>query len=148
MEHDRFGENKVMYIIGMVCMIISLSLFLFSIYILPVLLWNWSYSVPDYVIMWRENLRVYFGCSEFSAGGLLFLIMMVPALITGLVSHFISNAIDNQIYGIVKEEPEPVSTENKRAAFKESFSFSGKVIFLLVLVVLAVWFVEWILVPS
>lgn len=143
MEQDRYEQNKVLFIIGMISMITSLSLFVFAFYILPMLIWNWGYDVPDFIFMWRENLRQSYSYSEAWAGFILFLIILIPAFITGVISHLISNTIDNQIHGIVKEKKEG-NKINVPEHVKESLGFSVKLIIILVLVVMALWFVEWL----
>lgn len=145
MEHDRFEQNKVLFIIGMIALVVGLSFLLFSFYILPAALWNWNYDVPEFVFIWRENLKESYTMSEVGAGGVVFLIVLLPAIIAGIISYFISNAIDNRIHGIVNEEMDEESMVNLRQDVKETFSFGGKLIILIILAVVALWFFEWLM---
>lgn len=145
MEPDRYQQNGTIFIIGLISLIFSLSLFALSFYILPFLLWSWSYSVPGIVLFLREWYKEGFNFSDSGAAWMVFFTFMIPALICGFISQYTSNYIDSQIYGI-EEKKEEEKIELKREV-QESVSFGLKVFFLIVLVVLAVLLIEWLVAP-
>lgn len=49
MEPDRYQYNHKLYVIGITCLILALGLILYSFYILPFLLWELHYDVPEFV---------------------------------------------------------------------------------------------------
>lgn len=146
MEGDRFEQNSKLFIIGLICLLISLTLFAFGLYILPYLLWNWSYNVPEFVYYWREWFREYYDISEVSASWIMILIFIIPAIITGFISHLASNYIDNQIHGIEQEKTTKLPEIKKNV--QETLSFGFKILLLIILVLIAVAFVQWIVAPT
>ena len=145
MEHDHYQQNGTVFIIGLVSLIFSLSLFGLAFYILPFLLWSWSYSVPGIVLFLREWYKDAYNFGDTGAAWLVFFTFMIPALICGYVSQYSSNYIDSQVYGITEKKEE--DKLEVRRDVQESISFGLKVFFLIVLVVLAVLFAEWLIAP-
>lgn len=143
MEYDRYEQNKSLFIASMICLLVSLTLFAFSLIILPALIWNWHYDIPEFTITFREWFRVRYGITDFSAGWLVFLCFFLPALITGLISKITSNDIENQIYNI--EPQETASHVELKQDFQESMSLGMKILLLAALVVACVFLVEWLI---
>lgn len=143
MEGDRFQQNSKLFVLGLVCLLISLTLLAFGLYILPYLLWNWSYKVPEFVYYWREGFKESYGFGDTGASWLVILIFIIPAIITGYISHFASNYIDNQLHGI-NQEKSPKFTEIKQGV-QETLGFGFKILLLIILVLVAVAFVQWLL---
>lgn len=143
MENDRFTQNRKIFTICMISLLLSLSLFAFAFYILPNLLWDWNYDVPEIIFTWRMWFVNSYGFSERRAKGIIFLIFFIPALITGMISYFTSNQIENEILGVVKEkavEENVVVTD-----FKETLMFILKLIAVVLLVIICVFLIEWLL---
>ncbi|KTD61803.1 hypothetical protein [Legionella spiritensis] len=143
MEQDRFSQNKGLFIFGMVSLAACWGLVAFALYILPMLIWQWNYDVPEFLFTWRESLRESYAISEAAAGGFIVSLLLFLAIVTGYIAHYISNYIDKQIVGIVEEET-PENTENISKEVKETFSFGGQLFILLVLVIVAVLFIHWL----
>ncbi len=100
MEPDRYQENHVLYILGMLCLSISLSLLLFSFFTLPYLLFGWHYEVPGFIISWREWLVSNYGLGLKHASWLISLILFIVSFLFGIGAYSTSMRIDNAIYGI------------------------------------------------
>ncbi|KTC93671.1 MULTISPECIES: hypothetical protein [Legionella] len=145
MEQDRFQQNSKLFILGLVCLLACLSLFGFGFYILPYLLWNWNYDVPEFVLSMREWYKESYNFSDSGSAWMVFLTFIVPAIITGLISQYSSNHIDNEIYHL-NENKEERRTELKRDV-QETLGFGLKIFFLIILVLVAVTLVEWLVAP-
>ncbi len=143
MEPDRYQQNKKLFVLGIVCLLLSLTLFAFGFYILPFLFWKWNYNVPDFVIEWLEWLEEGYGFTHRSASWLLLSLFLLPATICVLISDWVSNHIDNQIYSQqIKIHTKSIEL---RKDTQETLKFSVKVLLLLILVLLVVSFVNWLI---
>lgn len=147
MEHDRYERNKPLFVLGMITLLLSIILFAFVIYLLPALLWDWRYDVPEFVFIWREKLRTGYGITETAASGIFIVMVLIPAIVSGFISYMVSNKIDNQIHPMINDEPEQQESEVEatREDIRETLSFSMKLLLLLILVILVVWFAEWLI---
>ncbi|MCC5015945.1 MULTISPECIES: hypothetical protein [Legionella] len=143
MEPDRYEQNSKVFILGIVTLLLSLTLFALGFYVVPYLFWGWNYDIPAIVLNWHEWLKEYYEFSEAGASWIIFLIFIIPALICGYISHLASNHIDNKIHGI-----EPVKTDKQieiKEEVKATLSFGFKIVLLIVLVLLALSLLQWLL---
>lgn len=145
MEPDRFQQNSKIFLVGLICLLLCLSLLAFGFYILPYLLWNWSYKVPGSVLVLREWLRENYAFSEMGASWLIFLIFFIPAIICGLISQWSSNYIEKKMYGLDRVSPEKHLEIHKDV--QESISFGLKILLLILLVLAGVILLEWLIAP-
>jgi hypothetical protein len=141
MEQDRYSNNNTLYILGIISLILALSLFFFSMYILPFLVWNLHYDVPDFIssmIMYFEDAYFY---SVNTSKVLTWLIFFIPSFITGYISYYISNYIDDQILGLARktdpEEAKETSLEIQQDV-KESLGLAAKIIILMILIIVII----------
>ncbi|RUR16422.1 hypothetical protein ELY21_13090 [Legionella sp. km535] len=144
MEQDRYSINNKLYILGIISLILALGLFFFSMYILPYLIWNLYYDVPDLVsdmIMFFENRYDY---GETVSKIVTWMIFFMPSLIAGYISYYISNYIDDQILGLAKK-PDPEETLEHEKEVKESLGLAAKIILLMVLIVVVVFLLQFII---
>lgn len=89
-------KNNTMFIMGVISLVLSLGFLLFSLYILPFLLWNLNYDVPDIVTDITSSLQDDY---DYSVGGsklIIWLIFFIPGMITGFIAYYISNRIDRE----------------------------------------------------
>ncbi|MDI9818234.1 MULTISPECIES: hypothetical protein [unclassified Legionella] len=133
MEHDRFKQNSKLFIIGIIALLISLSLFAFSFYILPYLLWNWIYEVPYFISNWQEWIKREYNFTHTGASWLIFGVFIIPAFIFGYLSYLISNYIDNRIYHMVSEEL-PETKEEVSKDVRDTLVFFLKILILGILI--------------
>ncbi|MCA0404075.1 MAG: hypothetical protein LCH30_09810 [Proteobacteria bacterium] len=145
MEDDRYQQNSKLFITGLICLLFSLSLCAMGLYVLPYLLFGWNYSVPGFVITFREWLKESYAYSDFGSAMVTFLSFLVPGLICGFISYYASNHIDNQIFGIQPEKKE--SSVDMKKEVKESLGFGLQLFLLIVLVIIAVFAVQWLVAP-
>ncbi|HEN5600444.1 TPA: hypothetical protein U6322_002607, partial [Legionella pneumophila] len=93
MQHNIY-ENSKLHILGIICLVTSLGLFFFSLYIVPFLIWQLDYDIPDFIsnmIAYGED-EYYF--SPITSKTLVWLIFFTPSIIMGYLSYYISNYID------------------------------------------------------
>lgn len=141
MEPDRFKNNHILYIVGLISLIFSVSLLFFSLYILPYLIWKLNYQVPDtleYLITIFEESYDY---TPAKSKILAWLVFFIPSLLLGLVSYVTSNRIDNEIYkpdADINEEDTPPAAPELRKEIKETASVGFKIIALMVVIVVII----------
>lgn len=139
MEPDRFQQNQTHYIVGIMCLITSLSLFAFCVYLLPYLIFHWHYSMPDFILSWANQLHIEYGFSTFLTSSIIFVGLFLPAVILAIIADVFSNQIDNEIHGI-KTQKVKVKRE-----MKESSSLSLRIILIVILVFIAAELFQWII---
>ncbi|WED44351.1 hypothetical protein [Legionella cardiaca] len=145
MEYDRFQQNSVLFIIGMIALLLSLSLFAFAFYILPFLLFNWIYDVPEFISIWREWLREEYGFTLMGASWLMLLMFVLPALIFGFISYYASNYIDDRLYHLVPEKTNPEKQVEVRRDIQETLGFILKILGAIILILVGISIVQWLL---
>lgn len=145
MEPDRYKTNNKLYISGIIFLIVALSLFSFSLYIVPFLLWELHYDVPEMITNLITLFEDKYEYSTVSSKLLVWIIFFIPSLITGYVAYYISNRLDNQIYRTETperyEEKMPVSEEISRQV-RESAGLGLKIILLMIAIVIIVLLFE------
>ncbi len=143
MEPDRYQKNHKLYIFGMLCLLVSLSLLFFTVYLFPHLIFGWRYDVPEFITFWREWIMSSYGVSTHYASRLIFLFFFVGVLLFGLGAYFGSTRIDNEIYGINQEHaPERIK---KTRDLSESFQFFLKALGIIVLFYFSTIVFEWLI---
>lgn len=145
MEADRarYQNNSKLFIICMICLMISLSLFTIAFYIVPYLVWGWHYSVPGFILMWREGFVEHYAWSRKAASFGVFSLFFIPALITGIISWFTSNKIENNALGIALEKSHQKQPDNHELS--DTFLLTVKIIILSLLAIGVLFFIEWLL---
>lgn len=89
-------NNNTLFIVGVICLVLSLGFLLFALYILPFLLWNLAYDVPDVVTDLTAFLQDDYDYSIAGSKLITWLAFFIPGLITGFMSYYISNRIDKE----------------------------------------------------
>ncbi|HRD68645.1 MAG TPA: hypothetical protein PK657_00725 [Legionella sp.] len=146
MEQDRFASNGTLYIIGIFCLIVCLSLFFFSMYIAPYLIWDLKYDIPEFILQNIEYFQEQYEMTENASRFLVGLMYFIPALIAGYISYYISNKIDNQIFkseiNYDEEEQEKHVVEVKEQ-LKESASIGFKILMLMIVIVIVIFLLQF-----
>lgn len=143
MKYDAFQKHQKLFVFGICCLVICLSLLFFSLYIIPFLVWEINYGVPLFITTFITNMNENYGYTTMGAKFLIELLLLIPAFIAGLISYFISSYLDRQDEDINPpveggeldgEERLARRSEFKRE-IKESADFGVKVFALMVGVV-------------
>ncbi len=148
MEQDRFSRNSKLYILGMICLVLCLGLFFFSLYILPYLAWGLNYNVPDVVLTLLSSLQDDYNYTEGASKLIVWLIFFVPSIVTGLISYFVSNYIDNNIYKSelnLEEDQENPPSKQIGKEIKESAGFGLKILGLMILIVIVIFLLQYLI---
>lgn len=117
-------------------------------YILPFLAWGLNYNVPEVILTLLSSLQDDYNYTVGASKLIVWLIFFVPGLITGLISYFVSNYIDNNIYKSelnIKEEQESPSTKQIGKEIKESAGFGLKILGLMILIVIAIFLLQYLI---
>lgn len=143
LEQDRFKQNNLLFITCLFCLLLSLGLFVFALYILPHLIWDWHYEVPEFIAVWREWFKNYYNTTENYANAIIFLVFLIPSVLAGIISCITSNLIENRLFNIDSE----ISSVNKASmnTMKDSINFGLKLISILLLVLMGAFLFEWLL---
>lgn len=104
MEQDRYRQNHALYILGIFFLILSMILLVFSVFILPALLYGWQYDIPSFLAQWKYFLQLNYDFGNTSASCLICLAFLLPGLLSVAIAYVASNTIDNQIFGIIPEK--------------------------------------------
>jgi len=112
---------------------------------LPHLLFNWHYEVPEFISFWREWFVTRYTMTEKVAGIMVFLVFFIPGIFAGFISYLISNRIEDGIYGLVPEKSDNAEEGAIVKDVKETVSFSLKLFILIVCAVALLFFVEWLI---
>ncbi|MDP1603234.1 MAG: hypothetical protein Q8M03_08215 [Legionella sp.] len=142
-DKERYQHNSKLFITSLICLVLSLCFFSFALYILPNLLWDWDYDIPEFVFTWRQGFVDHYNFGVGSAKITVFLIFFIPALITGYISYITSNKIENEVLGIVP--PKLPGEAEPSQEVKETLSFSVRLLLTVLLVLVVLFFVEWLL---
>lgn len=148
MEFDRYQKHHKLYLLGIICLLICLSLLFYSLYLMPFLLWKLNYNVPELVTNTLAILEDKYGFSNGQSRGIIGLILFILILITGFISYYVSNSIDNEIYKsefALPEQETKIHTEEIQKDIKESATLGFEIIVLMILVVVGLFLLQWLL---
>lgn len=144
MRDQGFSEHQGLFVFGIICLLLSLGLIFFGIYILPFLFWDTNYGIPyfvtNFIIYFQEQYKYSSGASK----AIVELFFLIPGLIAGLVSFFISNYIDKQVLGERRpfDESDESSEGGMRREIQASAGFGFKIFILMILVVVALFIIQ------
>lgn len=142
MEADRYQQNHMLYIFGMICLSTSLAFLLFSFFTFPHLLFGWHYDVPEFITFWRVWLISNFAIGLKHASWIIAFILFIAGLLFGVGAYTASTRIDNAIYGI----------NNKSSRVKHLLITSGfrasMVVFLQIIAIVAALYVGLLIVEA
>ncbi|MDF1757894.1 MAG: hypothetical protein P1U74_06315 [Legionellaceae bacterium] len=145
MEADRFGQNQKYYIIGIICLMLSLPLFAFSFYLFPYLIFDWHYSVPDFVPELSGDLQRLYNLTKIAAGWLMILCCFFSAVILAVIADILSNKIDREIHTSYTDDVVTKTHKRNKVGEPESSGLVFKIIMIIVLVFVASQFFQWAL---
>ena len=89
-------ENTTTFVLGIICLVISLAFLLFAFYIIPFLLLNYTYDVPSALSTVLAIFHDSYEYSIFTSKLILWLVFVIPGLITGYLAYYISHLLDEE----------------------------------------------------
>lgn len=144
MEYDRFGGNSKLFFFGITCLVISLGLFFFSLYILPYFIWELSYNIPDFILNLLAMFQDDYHYTSAGSKTIVWLMFFIPCVITGLISYFVSRYLDKKMY---ETETTPIEEEKPEGEvqreIKESASLGGKILGLMIAIVVIILLLQY-----
>ena len=144
MEADRYQKNHKLFILGIFSLLIALSLFAFSLYLLPNLLFGWRYDTPEFIMFWKEWLLSQYDYTEPVAARLIFLFFFGIAFIFGVIAYFSSNRIDNQILSKELKVPEEEESPDKTTQnTREGLSLGLRILFIILIIFIIGTLFQW-----
>jgi hypothetical protein len=89
-------NNPILYAVGLIAMVLSVSLFVFALYIVPYAIFGLVYDVPRFIILivyWYQNIKGFSGISLVST---ILLPFFLSSGILALIAKRLTTRIDNQ----------------------------------------------------
>jgi len=146
MEPDRFEQSHAYFITGIVCLLISLSFFGLSLYMLPYLIFNLHYSLPELMVDLFGYMLSNYQVSSTAATWIVFLMFLSVAIISAIIAYIASNHIDNKIHKVeVEEEEKPQDWNKLKQGTKDSGRFLFKIIMIVGFVFVISMLFQWVI---
>ncbi len=143
MEDDRYQKNHFLFIIGLVSLLLALSLFVLTLYLLPHLLFGWLYNIPEFILFWIEWLQSQYNVTEVGASQLIILFFFLLSLFFATIAYFSSNRIDSQIFNLGSSRTRKPITFKKSS--REGLALGLKILFIMIIVFVAASLFQWLL---
>lgn len=144
------------YFIGLISSLLSLGLIIFTLYILPVLLFGLKYSIPGFLLVLREYFASELDISDKGAAGLIVLLLIVCIGLLGYIACRYETQIEEK--EIIEETGEPIEakhneytqhehieTEVDRAVPEPPPHFATLMVLLAAGIVVSILFLHWII---
>lgn len=143
MERDRYQQNHLLFIIGMIALLIALSFMAFTAYVSPYLVFHWHYDIPDLIVRYQAWLIYTYQITDARARFYIFLFLFGQTVLFSFIAYLASNRIDDEIYGI--EHHHHLKMVKLTEDFKESIRLFGKILSIIILIVLLALLIDWLL---
>lgn len=142
---DRRSERETErgFLIAVIALLIAMAFIGFALYILPNLLWDWHYDVPEFVADWVYNFQNQFGLTQAGAGLLFFSIFFIPGLISGIIVYFIFSRIER--LKLSETAPESSKKLSSNESWKESLGLMGQLLLLALLIFIIMRVLDWLI---
>jgi len=143
MEIDRYERNNKVFLLAMISMITSLTLLGFILYILPYLMFDWVYNVPEFIAAWEEWFVDNYNYSNHGARRFLLFLFVLLDFFCIIVAYLTSNTIEKQIF---KSEIQStiIPTKKNNNVDSEGLNLSLKIIFIIFIVLFIGMFFQWL----
>lgn len=145
MQHQTPGYHKL-FIFGVFCMVVSLGLLLFALYILPNFLWDLHYDIPDWISNVISYLQDNYEYSVFFCKCVIWLGVVLVSAVMGYGSYRVSNYLEEVGALTPRDSQLPLSTG--RIIKKSSSALNKMAIFIKVIVLLCIVILLVILVAN
>lgn len=145
MDYNQYQQNNKLFITGVICLVLSLSLIFFSLYIAPNLIWDLNYDIPDFIV---EQISYFQDNYEFTTAGSKFIVWLfyfILGLITGMISLYISQKIDHIVLHDelhIENDEEQKPAIDVKGELKESAGLGAKIILLMVAIIVVIFLLQ------
>jgi Na+-transporting methylmalonyl-CoA/oxaloacetate decarboxylase gamma subunit len=135
--------------VGIVCLLLCLSLVFLVLYILPYLIWKLNYDLPEFITTMIAFFQDKYYATELRSRVYVGLVLFIPILVTGFVSYYVSNFIDDEIYKNELTSDEAIEEKNHsdeiKRDIKESATIGFEIIGLIILVIAALTAIQFLI---
>lgn len=143
MAEDLYQKNHTLYIVGLISLVVGLTLFIFTLYMLPHLLFGWRYDIPSFIMDWREWIQFRYGIREVAAARLVLVLLFIVSVLCLLVAYFSSNNLDKEL--ITSEVEEIEKPARIKESTKEELSLGLKILLIIISVFILAALFEWLI---
>ena len=143
MDDLRHPKSETLFIIGLVSLISGFSLLLFSLYLVPNLLFGWHYSLPDFFMNWSNWMQYSFNYSDDGASKMLLLICFVVSIVLVLIAYLTSIMMDKQLY--VQNNTDELQPKKDKKLSHEGLDLGLKLFVIIIFVFILAAVFEWII---
>lgn len=88
------NTNPLLYTLGILSMVLAIGLFVFSLYIMPHILFGIIYDVPEFIIIVTYWYSVIKGLSGLQLAGTILLPYLLSATILGLIARRLTSKFE------------------------------------------------------
>ena len=146
MEPDRYKQHHFWYIAGMLCLLLSLTLFALSAYIFPNLVLGWRYNLPSLIKDFIALLETDYAMPAASDKWVVFAVLDIPAALMFIVADIFSNKIDAEIVADNSANPLALADQQPaRPLIGESTRLFLRMLMLAIVVFIVAGFFQWII---
>jgi len=142
MKTNSHQTKNTLFIVGMVSSVMTMALFILTIFVFPRLFFHWSYDTPEFISFLVAKIEWHLGLNELIASRLLVVIMFVFAVIFGVIASAASNRM-NAIQGSLP--PPSSNTPIVQRTSSETRALIMKISFYIMLVVMGFVLLTWLL---
>ena len=89
-------SNPILYGVGLIAMVLSISLFFFTIYILPHIAFGAVYDVPEFIVIVTYWYSVIQGLSGISLAATIILPYLLSSAILGLIAKRLTRRVEGK----------------------------------------------------
>lgn len=145
MDYNQYQQNNKLFITGIICLVFSLSLIFFSLYIAPNFIWDLNYDIPDFIV---EQISYFQDNYEFTTAGSKFIVWLfyfILGVVTGIISLYISQKIDHIVLHDelnIEDNEEQKPGVDVKEELKESAGLGAKIILLMVAIIVVIFLLQ------
>jgi hypothetical protein len=141
MSTNRLKDQRALFILGMIALVMSFIFLVLCLYLLPHLLFSWRYAAPTFVFHMREWLQSTFGFGDSGASRIIFFSFLSMLFFFVAMAYYSSHRIDSEIFRDESEEiDEPVKEKKERG---EARGLVFKISLFIIIVFLVAELFEW-----
>ena len=89
-------RHNTFFVCGIICLILSMGLLLFALYLLPFFIFGWVYNVPGIITISLAYLHDA-GYGSAWSGFLAWCLFAVPGLIFGVLAYSLNRKLDQEL---------------------------------------------------
>jgi len=142
MKTNSHSTKNTLFIVGMVSSVMTMALFILTVFVFPRLFFHWSYNTPEFISLLVEQMEWYLGINELIASKLLVVILFIFAVIFGVIASAASNRL-NAIQGSLPTPSSKPSIVQRTSS--ETRALIMKISFYIMLVVMVFVLLTWLL---